>query len=335
VGSIALEERRAYLSDVQIAQDMAGVAHLLAKTRRLKRQPAPSGTATTTLLSSDTPVTRVHETPDTSQTPDTSPDTQQTADPARLMVAMEALISVNTLEELRPVVRQHPVLLTVQAEEMLEHLADAAVEQREYTIAEGLHRARMLLARLRSDGLDVDAAVSTVTPATTAPEPATPPSVTASTMSTSRDLSYELYEALLEAPTPDALADLARAQPMLLEPWVDAALLHTINRVLEEGNERLAYTLEQRRELLTEMRSDGTSTRDDTQEAVEALLAADDEETLAQVLMEYPVLLTDQAQQWLWNLSSDARTHGDEELATYAAECRAMLRKVRDGLAGQ
>jgi hypothetical protein len=68
-------------------------------------------------------------------------------------------------------------------------------------------------------------------------------------------------------------------------------------------------------------------------DAVEALLSADDEEVLAQVLLEYPVLLTDEAENALWHLSAEARSQGDEELATYAVECRAMLRRVREGLA--
>jgi ribosomal protein L29 len=110
--------------------------------------------------------------------------------------------------------------------------------------------------------------------------------------------------------------------------------------VLDEGNERLAATLEERRELLADLRAAApTDTApvdaapDTLHDAVEALLSADDEDVLAQVLLEYPALLSDEAQDALWRLSAEARSQGDEELATYAVECRAMLRRVREGLA--
>ncbi len=46
----------------------------------------------------------------------------------------------------------------------------------------------------------------------------------------------------------------------------------------------------------------------------------------------YPVLLEEVAAQALWQLASEARAGGDEEMARYAIECREMLRRVREGL---
>jgi hypothetical protein len=135
---------------------------------------------------------------------------------------------------------------------------------------------------------------------------------------------------LLQAQTSQALADLVEEYPVLLEEWVDATLSEAVNQILEENNETLAHRLEQRRELLDMMRQELVR-----QEALDVLLSADDDETLAQVLIDYPVLLTDEAQQALWHLASDARARGDDELAVYAVECRAMLRKVRDELSNE
>jgi hypothetical protein len=143
----------------------------------------------------------------------------------------------------------------------------------------------------------------------------------------------------LQVQSSNALANLAQTYPLLLEPWVDDTLSTIIDQVLEEGNERLAHNLEQRREQLAVLRQElvGQDAIEALvrQDAIEALLAAEDDETLAGVLIAYPVLLTEETLQDLWQLAADARSHGDEELARYAVECRAMLRKVREELPDQ
>jgi hypothetical protein len=143
-------------------------------------------------------------------------------------------------------------------------------------------------------------------------------------------LPHEVYQALLQVQSSEALANLAQSYSVLLEPWVDDTLSATVDQVLEEGNERLAYSLEQRREQLAALRQEIVR-----QDAIEALLTAEDDEALSEVLIAYPVLLTDETLQDLWQLAADARSHGDEELARYAVECRAMLRKIREELPDQ
>jgi len=68
-------------------------------------------------------------------------------------------------------------------------------------------------------------------------------------------------------------------------------------------------------------------------QAIQALLSAGGEaDALAAVVVEHPVLLTDVAQTALLELAAGARARGDDALAEHAVECRALLRRVREGL---
>jgi hypothetical protein len=129
--------------------------------------------------------------------------------------------------------------------------------------------------------------------------------------------------------------------PALLRPAADAELAERVNLALDEGNERLARAIEERREALAELRAatarpapSATPAVDEPtlDEAIEALLVAEGEDALAEVIDQYPVLLDDVAAQALWQFAAEARASGDEELARYAVECRAMLQRVRDEL---
>jgi hypothetical protein len=172
---------------------------------------------------------------------------------------------------------------------------------------------------MRTGSLESTTQATDAAPPTTATPPGVPPT-----------LPHEVYQALLQVQSSEALANLAQSYSVLLEPWVDDTLSATVDQVLEEGNERLAYSLEQRREQLAALRQEIVR-----QDAIEALLTAEDDEALSEVLIAYPVLLTDETLQDLWQLAADARSHGDEELARYAVECRAMLRKIREELPDQ
>jgi hypothetical protein len=316
VGSIAPEARHAYLGDVQITQDVAGIAHALEKDARIRARPASS---------EPPPVVSVPE-------PAAAPEPAEEP-PDLVLEAVHGLLLLEGTAGLPDLLQRYPVLLTPAADESLEQLADVAVEQREHDLADALHRARVLLSRARTGNAAIDGTLGP--PPEPAPAAPAPVASAAPPPGEAPDLPVALYQALLGAQHPDDLRQLAQQQPTLLEPWVDAALSQMINSVLDEGNERLAATLEERRELLADLRAAApTDAAPDTlHDAVEALLSADDEDVLAQVLLEYPALLTDEAQDALWRLSAEARSQGDEELATYAVECRAMLRRVREGLA--
>jgi hypothetical protein len=259
----------------------------------------------------------------------------QADDSALLIDAVQQLVQATVPDEIQATVQQHPVLLTPAATTALEELADVAVEQREYALAEQLHSLRVLLTRMQSTditSIDLDTIQATVSSEAVLSEP--------EPQAEQQDVPIAAYQALLRSQSPDELTAVARAQPVLLEPWIDAALSRTIDEILEAGDESLAYVLEQRRELLAELRPQMTAATaspenhtDSTQEAIEALLTAGDDETRTRALIEYPVLLTDEAQAALWQLASEARSYGDEDLALYAVECRALLQKVREQLA--
>jgi hypothetical protein len=301
VGAIPEEQRRPYLADVDIAQDVEGVAHML---RRLERRrgaaPAPSPQ------------------PPAASAPD---------DPAPpLLVAVQELLEAGSPEDLDRVLAVHPVLLAPATDLTLAQLADVAVEQRAYDIAESLQQARRLLGEMASAARPdapaphVEAVISAL------PDPA--------------------LQALMQAQSGADLLDAVGAHPLLLHPGVDGLLADQIDQALDEGHDRQASALEERREALAELRAtratqaaaapEASSAQEEPtiDEAIEALLIADGEDALADVIDRYPLLLDDLAAQALWQFAAEARASGDEEMARYAIECRELLRRVREGLDG-
>jgi hypothetical protein len=117
----------------------------------------------------------------------------------------------------------------------------------------------------------------------------------------------------------------------LLEPWADDALAKYEEAALDEGNERLANQIEDRRDILAELRAH-LMEEPMIQQAVEALLTAKGEEALAQALTEHPILLTEAIQEALLRNASAAKLQDDAERVLLVEERRAMLRTVRAGL---
>lgn len=370
VGSIPLDERKVYLSDVQIAQDVGGLAHMLRKAGRRDKPAHPVGKPISSVLPH---LSEPHPAASPAPTPPPAPADEPASTPqteaqteARMLQAIQALLEAPHAEAMAAVLEQYPLLHTPAASIALEELADVAVEQREHSTAEALHRARLWLDSVRMG------TGATLPPASVAPtEPPPTGSEPAAVTVPPEELPPAVYQALLDVQSTAELTSLVQQQTILLAPWVDTLLARTINEVLDEGNERLARTLADRRELLAELRqqmpanatapdaanaaaepavpavpidiappppeTDGLAaaagTTEPMQEAIEALLTAgDDEEAMAVALLTYPDLLTDAAQDALWQLAAEARAHQDEALAAYAVECRAMLQNVRRGL---
>jgi sarcosine oxidase delta subunit len=276
VGSIEPEQRRPYLADVDIAQDMSGLALLL---RRLDARRPPK--------------------------PPSAPPPLPPGEHSPLMTAIEALLAADSDTELEQVLAQHPELLDPAALATLNQLAEVAVAQGERVIAQSLRQARDILARMSHH--------ETVERLTTIPPAA--------------------LQELLNAHSDTELEQVVARHPLLLRPEVDQLLAEEIEAALAADAERLAQMLETRRAMLAALRNAPTSEAEtDLEAAIEALLVAEDEETIAQVLDDYPVLLSETAEQALWEFAAEAKAGGDEELARHAIACRELLRRVRTGL---
>jgi hypothetical protein len=290
VGSVPLEQRRAYLSDVQVAHDLGGVVRLIERAERRKRPP------------------------DTVSPP---PSAAATAAPGSnaLLAAVEALLAANDNAELQEVVARHPLLTTPETDAALAQLAAVAADQGERDIAESLTQARFLLTQLRT----ADSVPTTA--------PAAPATVS--------DVSDEdLYQQLLHRNDAAALTELAGLHPRLLAVEFLRWLAELVDQALDAENERLAARIDERREALLQLQTSAAEPTGahELETALETLLVADDEDAIANAIDRYPVLLTETAEQALWQFAAEARAGGDEEIATYAIECRALLRRVREGL---
>ncbi|NJN19227.1 MAG: hypothetical protein HC822_24725 [Oscillochloris sp.] len=296
VGSIPEEQRRPYLADVDIAQDLDGIA------LKLRRKARRSGAA------SAAPAPPV---------PTPPPTAGESEQPPPLLVAVEAFLSANSPEELEQVLAAYPILRDRSTDAMLAALAEVARDQRSPDIAESLLRARQLLA-----GMNL---------AAPPPTPLAAPS----------DLPLEAVQALLNAVSVVEVAAVASTYPQLLHPQADMLLAARVEAALDDGHDRLAQALEDRREALAAIRLEAPAVlaavaepgaEATIDEAIEALLIADGEDAMVEVIDRYPILLEDVAAEALWQFAAEARASGDEALAGYVIECRELLRRVRAGL---
>lgn len=279
VGSIDIEQRRPYLADVDIAQDMSGLAHLLRRLDARRRGPASP------------------------PSPPPAPPVAPSDEPPPLLAAVEALLAADTAADLEQALAKHPELLEPATIATLTQLAEVAAAQGEADIAQGLRNARDLLAKMSRR--------------------AEPDRLTA--------IPSEALQALLSAHSDAELEQVVARYPLLLRPEMDELLAAEIEAALASDAEQLAQLLEARRSMLAAFRA-APAPAADLEMAIEALLVADDEDAIAQVIDQYPLLLSTTAEQALWEFAAEARAGGDEELARHAIACRELLRRVRAGL---
>jgi hypothetical protein len=233
------------------------------------------------------------------------------------------MLAADSAEELDQVLAAHPILLDASTDATLAQLSEVAREQRAFEVLDSLRAARELLAR---------------TGAAVAADPTRPP--VAELVLTA--LPEPALQALLQAQSGAELTQATELHPLLLRPEVEGLLAERVNLALDEGNDRLAQALEERREALAQLRLLAQEARRTANnppadaptidEAIEALLIAEGEDAMAEVIDRYPLLLDEAAGQALWQFAAEARASGDEELARYAVECREMLRRVREQL---
>jgi CpXC motif protein len=333
VGSLAEEARLPYLGDVQVEQEVEGVRRaVLRRQRRRAAVPGSQGATETRRVSDqdlpDSPRHPAAPSPDHTVTPPSSLDVSSLVDLVR------TLLAADSDQEFAAIVAQHPELLSDDADTAIDQLAEVAYGEGQRDVSMALHELRVALARMRTTGtLEISDSEEHAAPSpTSVAEAQDSGSLERSEGSNLQSpISDMAYQALLLASSPDELIAITRDYPVLLEEWADSALAARAEAVLDEGNERLARTLEGRREALADLRAH-LSDQDTLLQAVRELIEADGEDAIAQVLTDYPILLTDIAQDALFGLAAGARAQGDQDLAEYTIECRALLRRVRVGL---
>lgn len=304
------EARLPYLGDVQVEHEVAGVR------RAVQRRQRGRGARGALNVGKQIPL------PEPTAEPDPPP---QAAKPlpasGDLADAVQILVSADTLEEFRDVVQRHPALLTQDADDLLRQMAETAYGQGERDMAGALREARATLAKLRAGGTGLEQ---------TTAEPPLKHAVAPVAQPATR-LSDAAYQALMRSASSEELIEATRAHPGLLEPWADDELAAREESTLDEGNERLANLIGERRDALAGLRLD-LSEDASVGQALQALLNARGEDGLARALTGYPILLTEIAQQALTKRADEARQRGDQQDAELALERRTMLQQVRAGL---
>lgn len=321
-GSLPEEQQLPYLGDVQLEQEQAGVRRAVLRHER-RRRPAdgpPIGRSVESVLgtlppSQPTPAVRAP-----------APPVPVAAPAGALVAAVQSLLAADNQAEFDAILAAEPDLLTDAGDAAIQQLAELAYGQGERAIADALRELRSGLGRLRRGE-----------PAIT-PEPASAAPLAELSAGLPDQIAPELavlpdaaYQALLVVASPAGLAEAARSYPALLEAWADDALLARAEAALDEGNERLAQAIEDRREALAELR-EGAGAPAALLQALRALMQAPNDDAVAAALLEHPMLLTDAAQAALPELAGMARARGDAALAEYALGCGALLHKVRAGL---
>ena len=315
VGSLPEDERRPYLGDVQVEQELDGVRRALLRHDRRRGAGRPSESATGRRgdgVNSEQPLTRSPAHPLTPSAPQT------------LIAALSALLATDSDTEFGTVMADNPALLDADADAVVYDLADLAYANGEHDLSTALRELRVVLTRLRAGDPARPTAELQQVPAATEPQ-------NSERKAHISNLSGPAYQALLHAASADALLAATRDYPALLEIWADGDLAARIEAALDERNERLARMIEARREGLDELRTQ-LSARAALLRASHALLAAEGEDAVADILSAYPILLTDIAQDALSSLAAAALARDDHQLAGKATGCQALLRTVRAGL---
>jgi hypothetical protein len=296
VAELPEDARLPYLGDVQVEWGIDGVQRAL--TRKQRRGPQRKHGATQ---------------PVAAPVPEPTPIAQ-----TELFDHVQELLAVENPQEFQNILQRHPALRSVAADAILETLAH---EARQYGQTDAALAINQVRAMLRAE--HGEAPSPPVVAVRTEPED--------EHLFNQHILSQAAYQAFLAAATPIELQDAVRDHPALLEPWAEALLHARAEAALDAGHEALAVAIGQQNEFLHALRLE-LNQPGLLQHAISELLAARSEEPIAQVLAEYPALLTRQAQELLGQHYETARNSGDTPRAEYLAQCQRMLRNVRNGM---
>jgi len=317
VGSLPEDERRPYLGDVQVEQELDGVRRALLRHDRRRGVGSVSEGVKGRRGEGAKPAPPFTPSPAHPLTPSTS---------GPLIEDVRALLAADSATEFDAIIAGNPALLDEDTDRVVRELAELAYAAGERDTSTALGELRIVLARLR---VGDDRSLTTDDRPPTTDVHLSPQSSVLSPQPAV--LTDSAYQALLHAASADALLAATRDYPALLELWADDDLAARIEAALDESNERLARTIEARREGLYELRAQ-LSERTALLHATQALLAAEGEDAVAGILSAYPILLTDTAQDALSTMADDALARDDNDLAGKAIGCQALLRTVRAGL---
>ena len=294
VGSLPEDSRLPYLGDVQVEQELAGVRRALLRWERTagKRTRGQAESAPRPAL--------------------------ERSDAPTLLDAVRALVAADSAEDIEAAVAREPRLLSPEADTLLADLADAAYGHGEREVARALAELRQILRDMRGDELPG--------------EPAAEPAAHMPARSGAHTLSDAAFAALMRARSLAELGDAVRDHPALLDPWADDELGARVEAALDDGDDRRASAVEERRDALAGLRAALMTDAAITRAVQDLIRAGDQEDALAQAISNHPALLTDAAHEALFRLAAESRARGDDALAERAVEYRAMLRKVREGL---
>src|SRR5262245_53057745 len=139
VGSLPEEQRRPYLGDVQVEQEVEGVRRAVLRRQGARRGPVPPPSAAPSAAAHGIEHHVVE-----------APAIEPTADPSPILDAIRALLAADSPEQFTAIVDEHPVLLSVVADTTLAQLAEVAHSQGEREVATALGEARAALGRMRA-----------------------------------------------------------------------------------------------------------------------------------------------------------------------------------------
>lgn len=225
IEQIPQEQRQAYLGEVQIAQSMPGIAQIFNKKVQIPQLKGDNKLISQEIGTSLPPQPR-------------SQPREKPADSAELLKAIKSLLGANSPKEFQAIIGQYPRLLTNQGAVAFQQFIQFALEERDYQLAKSLEEAQKLLRNYQERASN--ASEEEVLPADLPVE----------------SLSPEAYQALIFAGDMEELYEATNTFPSLLTPWVDLLLTQKIDYLLEAKQERLAWKLEQRRQMLEELRKD-------------------------------------------------------------------------------
>lgn len=236
-----------------------------------------------------------------------------------LVRAIQALLAAHTPAELQQVVMDHAILRDAQAITILRELAHAAFQGNEDEAGTGFSRAADLLSELETLRKQAPPAPRIVKDFI--PLMATAPALP------DEDPLDELAFAVLRTATGAALAAVVDEHPPLLDEVSDELLGRWAERARRSGKPRIADGMDERRQALRELRV-VYAQQQPVLDAVQALLDADDDAAVEEVLVEHGALLTDEADALLAHLAATA----DPELAMVIDARRAFAQAVRAAL---